>query len=111
MNSSREYPADDRRSSKFPRKMGSIINQLMARRGYAQVFANEQLREVIVQTIGSELAATVRIGNLKRGVLELYASDSVTLQELTFKKRKILRDIDKAMPTAGVKDLRFRISA
>lgn len=90
--------------------MGSIVNQLMARRGYAQVSANEQLQEILAQTVGKQLAASVRVGNLRRGVLELYAADSVTMQELTFMKRKILKGIAKAMPTSGVKDLRFRMS-
>jgi len=43
-------------------------------------------------------------------VAPLLAADSVTMQELTFMKRKILKGIAKAMPTSGVKDLRFRMS-
>ncbi len=105
-----DYSSDERRNSKYPRKIGSIVNQLMARRGYAQVFANEHLQQLVGQAVGKDLAGSVRVGNLKRGVLELYASDSVTMQELTFLKRKILRSINQAMPDGGVKNLRFRIS-
>ena len=105
-----DFFSDERRNSKYPRKIGSIVNQLIARRGYAQVSANEQLQQLIGEAVGKDLAASVRVGNLKRGVLELYASDSVTMQELTFLKRKILRSINKAMPDGGVKNLRFRIS-
>ncbi|WP_153559047.1 DUF721 domain-containing protein [Roseimaritima sediminicola] len=110
MDRSSNDPYDDRKRRMYPRRMGSIVNQLIARRGYAQVSANEQLQGVVGSAVGKDLAAAVRVGNLKRGVLELYASDSVTMQELTFLKRKILRRIEKEMPGSGVKNLRFRIS-
>ncbi|QDS91275.1 hypothetical protein FF011L_00040 [Roseimaritima multifibrata] len=86
------------------------MNQLMARRGYAQIGGNEHLRTIIEPLIGKALSSHIRIGNLKRGVLELYAADSVTMQELTFKKRKLLRGIQAALPEGGFKDIRFRVS-
>ena len=92
-------------------KIGSIVNQLMARRGYAQVVASEQLQHAITEAIGEPLAATVRVGNLRAGVLQLYAADSVTLQELNFQKRKILKHFQKKLPETKVNDLRFRIQA
>ena len=99
----------ERKSIRYPRKMGSLVNQLIARRGYAQVQAADQLRQAVDAAVGRELAKTVRPGNLRRGVLELYASDSVTLQELTFMKRRILKKLTAAMPQSGIKDIRFRI--
>ncbi len=83
----------------------------MSRRGYAQVAVNDELQAVIVSVVGSEVANSLQVGNLKRGVLQVYASDSVTLQELNFQKRQILKKIQKEMPQSGVTDLRFRIQA
>lgn len=83
----------------------------MSRRGYAQVAVNDELQAVIVSAVGSEVANSLQVGNLKRGVLQVYASDSVTLQELNFQKRQILKKIQKEMPQSGVTDLRFRIQA
>ncbi|MEX0824976.1 MAG: DUF721 domain-containing protein [Pirellulaceae bacterium] len=100
---------DERKPIRYPRKMGSLINQLIARRGYAQVQAADQIREAVDAAVGKELAKSVRAGNLRRGVLELYAGDSVTLQELTFMKRRILKKLVAAMPKSGIKDIRFRI--
>ncbi|TWU61069.1 MULTISPECIES: DUF721 domain-containing protein [Crateriforma] len=93
------------------RKVGSIINQLMARRGYAQIAASEQIQNIVRQAAGPPLADSIEVGQQKAGVLFLYATDSVTLQELNFQKRRMLRKIQKEMPAANVTDLRFRIQA
>ena len=75
------------------RRIGSLVNQLMSRRGYAQVLANEELHGVIAAAVGEQLGTAFQIGKLKAGVLHIYASDSVTLQELNFQKRTILKRI------------------
>ena len=90
-------------------KIGSLVNQLMSRRGYAQVTATEQMHAAISASVGEDLARHVSVGNLRQGVLQLFATDSVTLQELNFQKRVILRRIQKDLPEAGDTDLRFRV--
>ncbi len=94
-----------------PRKIGSIVSQLMSRRGYAQITANDELTETVIVAVGAELGSAVSVGNLRQGVLQVYASDSVTLQELNFQKRQILKQIQKAHPQSNVTDLRFRIQS
>lgn len=91
------------------RKIGSLVSQLISRRGYAQATANDELLSSIVSAVSRELESAIRVGNLRRGVLQVYATDSVTLQELNFQKRTILRRIQQDMPHANVNDLRFRV--
>ncbi len=91
------------------RKIGSLVNQLMSRRGYAQATVTSELQSAIVSSVGVELASSLQVGNLRQGVLQVFASDSVTLQELNFQKRLILRKIQQDLPHTGVTDLRFRI--
>ncbi len=91
------------------RRIGSLVNQLISRRGYAQVSANEQMMRVISLATGEQLQSAFRVGNLKNGVLQIYASDSVTLQELNFQKRTILKRLKSDLPDNKVTDLRFRI--
>lgn len=93
------------------RKIGSLVNQLMSRRGYAQAGATDQLQATLNSAVGKELAATTRVGKVRRGVLQVYAADSVTLQELNFQKRTILKRIQKELPHAKISDLRFRIQS
>ncbi len=91
------------------RRIGSLVNQLMSRRGYAQVIASQEIHQVIATTVGEPLNSGFEVGKLKAGVLQVYATDSVTLQELNFQKRNILRKIQQDMPENQVTDLRFRI--
>ena len=93
------------------RRIGSLMNQLISRRGYAQVAVDEELHRTVAAVIGDQLAADFQIGNLRKGVLQIYATDSVTLQELNFRKRAILRRLQKELPQNRVTDLRFRIQS
>jgi hypothetical protein len=93
------------------RKIGSLVSQLMSRRGYAQAFANEDLHRAIAVAIGDQLGSSFQIGNLRQGVLQIYAADSVTLQELNFQKRAILKGLQRDLPDNKVTDLRFRIQS
>ena len=91
------------------RRIDSLVSQLMSRRGYAQVAANEALQQVMTSEVGEALAGTFQVGNLKRGVLQVYVNDSVTMQELNFRKRAILKRIHSDMPENKITDLRFRV--
>ena len=70
-----------------------------------------ELQSAITASVGPELESSIHVGNLRQGVLQVFASDSVTLQELNFRKRAILRQIQKDLPHSNVTDLRFRIQA
>lgn len=94
-----------------PKRIGSLISQLMARRGYAQVFAAEGLQAVLETEVGPAIATAVKVGNMKRGVLNIYVTDSVTMQELAFRKRSLLKTLQNAQPDRVITDLRFHISA
>jgi hypothetical protein len=93
------------------RPIGSLVNQLMSRRGYAQAAANDELRQLIAAVIGGPLESAFQVGNLRQGVLQVYAADSVTLQELNFHKRAILKHLEQQLPSNKVIDLRFRIQS
>ena len=104
---SKSQPAEGARVQ----RIGTIVNQLISRRGYAQVAVVHEMESTITATLDESIRGSIRVGNLKRGVLEVYAGDSVTLQELNFQKRSILRKIEKEHPQSNVTDLRFRIQA
>lgn len=92
-------------------KIGTLVSQLMSRRGYAQVAATDEFQATIGVAVGGVLGSSISVGNLKKGVLHIYASDSVTLQELNFQKRSILKQIQKDLPQTNVTDLKFRIQS
>lgn len=83
----------------------------MSRKGYAQATANDELQRSVNESVGEVLAKSIQVGTLNRGVLQLYASDSVTMQELIFQKRKILAGIQSNMPQSKITDLKFKVQA
>lgn len=91
------------------RRIGTIVSQLMSRRGYACVASDNALTDSIATSVGPALAGSITVGKLSRGVLHLYAVDSVVMQELTFQKRKILKALGKDHPQANITDIRFRL--
>ena len=89
--------------------IGALVNQLISRRGYAQVAATNEFHGLIAAVVGKDLGGDITVGKLNRGVLKVFAKDSVTIQELTFQKRAIITRIAKEMPEAKVTDLRFAV--
>lgn len=93
------------------RPIGSLVNQLMSRRGYAQVLTNDAMHQAVATILDSHLQTSFQVGNLRGGVLQIFATDSVTLQELNFRKRAILKQLQKSFPESRVTDVRFRVQA
>jgi hypothetical protein len=93
-----------------PRRIGSIINQLMARRGYAQVESASVMEASVAKVVSPVLLKSMRVGAVKRGVLQIFANDSSAMQELTFLKRKILKTVQLDHPSAKITDVRFRVA-
>lgn len=92
------------------KRIGSVVRQLMARSGYGQVQAAEELQTQWEIAAGPMLARTTRAGNIARGVLTVHVSDSSSLQELAMCKRQILATLSKNYPEANIKDIRGRVS-
>lgn len=96
---------------KSARRIGTIVSQLMSRRGYASVASDHAMTDSIAKSVGPALAASIMVGKLSRGVLHVYAVNSVVMQELTFQKRQILKTLSKDHPQAKITDVRFRLQS
>lgn len=93
------------------RKIGSLVSQLMSRKGYAQSVVSEHLSESLAAAVDPILAPACQVGNLRAGVLQVYVSDSVSLQELNFQKRQILKKMQGDVGGEKITDIRFRVQA
>ena len=94
---------------KHPRKIGSIVNQLLARRGYAQVQGSDEMQGVFKKVLGSALASQCTVGQLKRGTLHVSVKNSVAVQELAFQKRQLIKALRTQYPQNGIEDIRFNV--
>jgi len=85
------------------------VRRLLARKGFAQIGQRQELEAAWKRIIPEEFQERTRCGRLLRGVLEVTVADSLTLSELTFQKRQLLRSLAESKLTTTIKDLRFRI--
>ncbi|MCA9133767.1 MAG: DUF721 domain-containing protein, partial [Planctomycetales bacterium] len=75
-----------RRSHLHAKPIGSVVRRLMASTGYGETQAVEQLRQQWNAAVGEQLAGMTRPGNVARGVLYVYVSNSAVMQELHFRR-------------------------
>ena len=94
-----------------PKRLDEVVARLMQRRGYAEVHLAGEIEEAWSGAAGRELDGVASPGRLSRGTLEVVAADSLTVQELTFQKEELLNKLQRALPEAGIRDLRFRVGA
>ena len=102
--------ANHRSPVRAPQSIADLLSRLMARKGYANLQAAEEWTDIWKQAAGSQ-AADSRVGKCSRGVLEISVRNSATLQELTFRKKRLLQAVQQLAPQFKVKDLRFRIGS
>jgi hypothetical protein len=107
----KKSPSNQNAEKPQVRRIGSLVNQLMARRGYAQASAGEEMQRSVIAVVGPAIGNDCKVGKLKRGVLQVYVTDSATLQELNFQRRGVLKRLQKDMPDSNITDVRFRLQS
>jgi predicted nucleic acid-binding Zn ribbon protein len=91
------------------KKIGDVVSQLLAKRGYARVQAAAAFDEAWRSAAGQRYAAQTRCGHVRRGVLEVFAANSAIVQELTFLKTALLTKLTSLAPDQKIKDLKFKV--
>jgi len=94
-----------------PERIGNILPELMARRGFARVQSTEQYEAAWQEAAGHLATQYTRVGQLRRGALEVIVANSTLIQEFTFRKKDLLKTLERLLPDQGVRDLRFRLGA
>ncbi|MBB72887.1 MAG: hypothetical protein CMJ75_00090 [Planctomycetaceae bacterium] len=94
---------------RVPRHVREVMSRHLSRRGYAQIQAVTELQAFWRSVVGPEWAEDSRPGTLRRGVLEVLVRNSTVLQELTFRKHQLLRQLAENEQGVEFKNLRFRV--
>lgn len=92
-----------------PKKIGTIVADLVNRRGYARVISATTCQEAWVTAAGPAMARFTRVGEIRRGVLEVRVANSTMLQEITFQKVAILDRLKALLPEEKLREVRFRV--
>jgi len=91
-----------------PKRIDNVLAQVVQRRGYAQMRAASE-RDEVWQAVAGEIASATQVGALRRGTLEIQVSNSLLMQEFTFRKEELITKLQAALPDAGIKQLKFRV--
>lgn len=91
-----------------PQKLGHVIAEVIAKRGYGQVQKARAEQDAWSRVAPAAFAASTRVGKRRRGVLEILVASNALLQELLFQKQTLLAALQAAWPDGDVRDLKFR---
>ncbi|HZZ74001.1 MAG TPA: DUF721 domain-containing protein [Pirellulales bacterium] len=94
-----------------PQPISEILSQLLAKRGYARERTCAALTSAWQAAAGEQISTQSRVGEIKRGTLEVFVANSLLLQELTFQKQPILNKLAELVPDQKIKNLRFKVAA
>ncbi len=94
-----------------PEPIADILTQLMARRGFARVQGAEAYQTAWNDAAGPLGKQYSRVGQLKRGTLDVVVTNSALIQEFNFQKSALLETLNRLIPDHNIKDLRFRLGA
>jgi predicted nucleic acid-binding Zn ribbon protein len=92
-----------------PTAIGDVLSELMARRGFARVQSSAHYESAWREAAGPVVSQYTRVGQLRRGALEIIVANSTLIQELGFQKSDLLQSLAKLLPDEGIKNLRFRV--
>lgn len=96
--------------NKGPQVIKDVLAELILRRGYAREQSSAALEDAWRTAAGDFMAGHTRCGNLRRGVLEVFVTNSLLIQEMTYRKPALLQELVRLLPDARIKDIKFRVA-
>ena len=99
-----------RRYARRPKQAANLLGQLMARKGYNQIEAQDELADVWFEIAGETMKTKTRVGTVRYGILEIQVASSAARQQLEFQKRQLIKQLQARLPKNKIKDLRFKVT-
>lgn len=97
--------------AKQPKKISSILSQLITAKAYAATSSNTELEETWATAVGPLLAKQSQAFRLYRSKLEVTVSSSTMMQELKFEEHRLLKKIQAALPNNKITGLKFKVGS
>jgi predicted nucleic acid-binding Zn ribbon protein len=92
-----------------PERIGDIMSELMARRGYARVQSGGACEAAWREAAGQQMAQFTRATQVRRGVLDVLVSNSTMVQEIGFQKAVLIKRLAELLPDEKIRDLKLRV--
>src|SRR3954463_1089913 len=97
-------------SRRGPRALSEILGELFTVRGYGRLRARHELEEAWTAAVGEPACRQTRLGEVRRGVLNVTVAHPALLEELAaFRKSELLAALRRDAPGTVVHDIRFRV--
>ena len=93
-----------------PRALSEILGELFTVRGYGRLRALSELEEAWNTAVGEPHCHQTRLGEVRRGVLNVIVAHPTLLEELAaFRKPALLQALRTGAPGTPIHDIRFRV--
>src|ERR1700722_11768904 len=97
-------------SRRGPRPLSDILGELFTVRGYGRLRARQELENAWNAAVGEPYCHQTRLGEVRRGVLDVTVAHSTLLEELAaFRKPALLSALRSGAPATTIHDIRFRV--
>ena len=94
---------------KGPVPIGNIVAEILTQRGLGRPQATIELETIWSEVVGPSVVQMTHCGQIRRQQLSVTVTNSTIMQELSFRKQEIIKQLNKKLPSHGIKDIRFRI--
>src|SRR6478736_7815529 len=95
-----------------PRPLSDVLGELFASRGYGRLRAQKELEEAWNAAVGEPGCRQTRIGEVRRGILNVTVAHSTLLEELAaFRKPALLAALRQNATGTVIHDIRFRVGS
>lgn len=93
-----------------PKAVSDILAELFAAKGLARLGAAKALEDAWNAAVGEPRCRLTKLGEVRRGVLNVTVAHSALLEELAaFEKPKLLKALRENVPDLAVLDIRLRV--
>jgi predicted nucleic acid-binding Zn ribbon protein len=97
-------------SRRGPKPLSEILGELFTVRGYGRLRARQELEDAWNAAVGEPCCRQTRLGEVRRGVLNVTVAHSTLLEELAaFRKPALLAALRSGAPATTIHDIRFRV--
>ncbi len=93
-----------------PRPLSEILSEMFAARGLTRLRAFTELEEAWAAVVGEPDCQQTKLGEVRRGVLQVTVAHPALLEELAaFRKPELLKALRENAPGTVILDIRFRV--
>ncbi len=93
-----------------PLHLSHALTELVARRGFAAVRGDGQLRSVWKEACGEKIASQTRVLGIRGNVLQIGVANAALMSELaSFHKASLLKQLRQQNSDLTIRDLKFRL--